>query len=454
MLRYSARVASTHLYSRSSSIPIPVCHLHHNSYGTFNNYPKISGFYDTIILRDEVKPFEKRTPLLPKHVSILKQYGFNILVESSKTRIIPDVEYQHAGAKIIPSFSMWKPDSEARSNPRAVVLGLKELPKVGTKLVSSNNEEITVPDAIYGSHIYFAHIFKYQSGWKNVMQRFDKGDGVLMDLEFLVDDNLQRVAAFGGAAGYAGIAMGLLTWIEQQIDMQNGHHKRVTEMRVRPYASRSELIQDVQQKLEALGKKPKILIVGAAGRCGRGSRECLVDILGGGYADVLYWGRKETHPDTQPEKGIVDCDIVVNDIFAAGDMEPFITMEQIKNYPNRRFSVFVDVSCDITSQKKAFPLNSTLTTFDKPAKRVLQEDEGATKLPLDVVAIDNLPTLIPSYSSRQFAESLFEYLLELKNVDFDESSEDIENTNEAKRVWLRAREKFERKKKEALWENL
>ena len=34
----------------------------------------------------------------------------------------------------------------------------------------------------------FAHCYKQQGGWKDVLGRFEKGNGLLLDLEFLQDD--------------------------------------------------------------------------------------------------------------------------------------------------------------------------------------------------------------------------------------------------------------------------
>lgn len=46
-------------------------------------------------------------------------------------------------------------------------------------------------------------------GWKELLKRFHEGNGTLLDLEFLVDDNGRRVAAFGRSAGFIGMAVGL-----------------------------------------------------------------------------------------------------------------------------------------------------------------------------------------------------------------------------------------------------
>ena len=39
------------------------------------------------------------------------------------------------------------------------------------------------------TYIHFAHIFKKQHGWAPELSRFSKANGLLYDLEFLVDDS-------------------------------------------------------------------------------------------------------------------------------------------------------------------------------------------------------------------------------------------------------------------------
>ena len=43
-------------------------------------------------------------------------------------------------------------------------------------------------------HVQFAHCYKQQAGWEKVLGRFARGNGVLLDLEFLTDSNGRRVA--------------------------------------------------------------------------------------------------------------------------------------------------------------------------------------------------------------------------------------------------------------------
>ena len=56
-----------------------------------------------------------------------------------------------------------------------------------------------------------------QTGWRELLARFREGKGQLLDLEFPNDEKGRRVAAFGYMAGYAGSAVGVDLWCQQQI---------------------------------------------------------------------------------------------------------------------------------------------------------------------------------------------------------------------------------------------
>lgn len=42
-------------------------------------------------------------------------------------------------------------------------------------------------------HIQFSHCYKKQGGWETVLARFPRGGGILLDLEFLVNENGVRI---------------------------------------------------------------------------------------------------------------------------------------------------------------------------------------------------------------------------------------------------------------------
>jgi len=129
-------------------------------------------------------------------------------------------------------------------------------------------KELTVStDPLPHTHIQFAHCYKNQAGWTDVLSRFARGGGTLYDLEFLTDDHGRRVAAFGFHAGFAGAAAGLLTFAARK----EGSDEKVGPLE--PYPNEGEMVKDVRDKLTASGKnvgQVKALIMGALGRCGRG----------------------------------------------------------------------------------------------------------------------------------------------------------------------------------------
>lgn len=129
------------------------------------------------------------------------------------------------------------------------IIGLKEL------------EESTVP--LPHTHIQFAHCYKNQAGWADVLSRFHRGGGTLYDLEFLTDASGRRVAAFGFHAGFAGAAAGALALSAQQKGEKLGH--------LTPFENEEAMVTTVKQLLGGSGKGVKALVIGALGRCGRGA---------------------------------------------------------------------------------------------------------------------------------------------------------------------------------------
>jgi saccharopine dehydrogenase (NAD+, L-lysine-forming) len=68
--------------------------------------------------------------------------------------------------------------------------------------------------------------------------------------------------------------------------------------------------------------------------------------------------------------------------------------------PGRRLSVVADVTCDVTSDRHLLPVYDRLTDWERPVLSVAGDP------PLDVVAIDNLPSLLPVEASTAFSEQL------------------------------------------------
>ncbi|CAR27527.1 ZYRO0D00594p [Zygosaccharomyces rouxii] len=330
-------------------------------------------------LRAETKPLEARAALTPSTVKHLLNKGFKIYVEDSPQSTFNIDEYKRAGAEIVPAGS-WVNAPKDR-----VIIGLKEMP-----------EDDKFP--LVHEHIQFAHCYKNQAGWKDVLKRFIDGKGTLYDLEFLENDQGRRVAAFGFYAGFAGAALGVKDWAFKQTHADSEDLPSVS-----PYPNEQSLIKDIsgayQAALKKGAQKPKVLIIGALGRCGSGATAFLHKV-GIPDANILKWDIKETSRGG-PFPEIAQADIFINCIYLSQPIPPFINY-QLLNQPNRRLRTVVDVSADTTNPHNPIPIYDIATVFPKPTVRV-----PTTVGPkLSVVSIDHLPSLLPREASEFFARDL------------------------------------------------
>lgn len=358
----------------------------------------------TLHLRAETKPLEHRAALTPTTVKQLLSKGFKIYVEESPQSIFKTEEYRKAGAIIVP-FGSWITAPRDR-----IIIGLKEMP-----------EEDKFP--LVHEHIQFAHCYKDQAGWQDVLRRFINGNGTLYDLEFLEDDNGRRVAAFGFYAGFAGAALGLADWAFKQTHKDNEDLPAVS-----PYPNEKALIKDIgreyKKALKTGAKKPRVLIIGALGRCGSGAIDFLKKV---GIPDenIIKWDMKETAKGG-PFQEIADSDIFINCIYLSKPIAPFINYDLL-NKKNRKLRTVVDVSADTTNPHNPIPIYDIATVFNKPTVKV-----NTTAGPkLSVISIDHLPSLLPREASEFFAHDLLPSLEQLPQ-------------RHVAPVWVRAEKLFNR----------
>ena len=77
----------------------------------------------------------------------------------------------------------------------------------------------------------------------------------------------------------------------------------------------------------------------------------------------------------------------------------------------RKLSVIGDIACDPDSDYNPVPVYDRATSWEAPALRAHDDP------PLDVMAIDNLPSLLPVESSEDFAAQLLPSLMTLDNLE-------------------------------------
>jgi saccharopine dehydrogenase (NAD+, L-lysine forming) len=339
-------------------------------------------------VRAEQRLNEDRVGLTPDGAAKLIAAGIKVTVEESSSRAIGIDGYRDAGCEIAIENSWPEAPTEA------IIFGLKELPEDGTPLPHK--------------HIMFGHAFKGQHSGRALLERFKAGGGTLYDLEYLVDESGRRVAAFGYWAGYAGAAVTLKTWAAQQRGEECGP--------VGAYPGKDALLAELGAELDATGvARPKAIVIGALGRVGSGAADLCeaMDIA------VTKWDMAET-ASGGPFPEILDHDLFLNCIFARPGTPVFVPRDALN--ADRKLTAIGDVACDPDSDYNPVPVYDRATTWDAPALRV------ASNPMLDVMAIDNLPSMLPAESSEDYADQLLPSLMTLTDLD--------------KGVWGRARDTF------------
>ena len=327
-------------------------------------------------VRAEPRANEQRVGITPEGVAVLRASGMRVTVEDSGARAIATAGFRAAGAEIAPEGSWPAAPAEA------LIFGLKELPEDGTPLRHR--------------HIMFGHGFKGQPAGQVLLRRFRAGSGTLYDLEYLTDAQGRRVAAFGYWAGYAGAAVTLLAWAAQA---QGGICPPVSV-----WADAGAMEAAVRDALDATGSRPRALVIGALGRVGTGA----TDLCAKSGVEVTQWDMAETaHGGPFPE--VLAHEVFFNCILARPGTPVFVPEEA--RQAERRLRVIGDIACDPDSDFSPVKVYDRVTDWQAP---VIRTHEAPV---LDVMAIDNLPSLLPRESSEDFAAQLLPHLRALDQLD-------------------------------------
>jgi saccharopine dehydrogenase (NAD+, L-lysine forming) len=317
-------------------------------------------------VRAEQRDNETRVGITPEGAASLLERGFEVTVEASDTRVIPTDAYAQIGCTIAPQFS-W-PDAPSD----AIIFGLKELPADGHPLTHR--------------HIMFGHAYKGQSAGRILLERFKAGGGTLYDLEYLTNDAGRRVAAFGYWAGFAGAAVAVKCWAAQT--------RGEVAAPITPSANADDLTHELRTALAPLDTDHlDALVIGALGRVGTGASD-LCKRVG---IPVTGWDMAET-ASGGPFPEILNHTLFFNCILAGPNTPVFVPKSALT--AERQLRVVGDIACDPDSTFNPVPIYSEATSWEAPALRVHENP------PLDVTAIDNLPSMLPLESSEDYAAQL------------------------------------------------
>ena len=333
-----------------------------------------------IFIRNENNPHEYRTPIVPHDISKLIRIGFEVFVESSNTRLFSDDEYILNGAII--THKRWY-DSTFND---ALIIGLKEI----SELEKLHNHK----------HVYFSHSYKKQEGYKKILSAFSKSSSIIYDFEYFIDNNNKRLLSFGFYAGITGGILGMLQYLEKstfEINISNLQY----------WNTHQEMIRFINPNLL---KDIKIAIVGGKGNCGTGVKNIL-DELKIKY-DIFY---KHSNKLLLKKYDIVYNCITLPDNFNEVWFSKYTEF--------KKPIIIVDVSCDYLKANNPIQLYNKNTTWTEPVY-------SYNKF-VDIIAINNLPSLLPKDSSTFFSNKCVELLEEYKQpiVGYWNDNEKIYNDN-------------------------
>jgi len=316
-----------------------------------------------LVIRSELNPFEARTPIIPDDIPALLPL-YNIKVESSTSRCYSDTAYVKVGATVVDA-GYWK------NTKHSYVIGLKEIEYAATPTQTL---------------LHFAHCYKGQEGSKEALALL-KGC-TFIDYEYMVDRDRKRVISFCAQSGKIGCYLALMAY-----------HFRQHNLCDLP-AFKEDQYQSI---LSTMSPLPRVLLIGY-GTAGKRAKEILDQF----HIPATIW----TSTSIPDRSVILDHDILIHAIRLPDDpsihIDPFLTKSDLS--APHKLSIICDITCDMGNPRNTLPLYSAYTTKNKPARRIENS--------IDLIAINNLPSLEPRVSSQQFSSILRTYLPELRYMKY------------------------------------
>jgi saccharopine dehydrogenase (NAD+, L-lysine-forming) len=313
-----------------------------------------------IYIRAETYSKECRSPLVPDDVAILVRQGYHIAIERSSTRCFTDDEFEQAGAEL--TGAKWF-DQE----PSTLILGLKELDHL---------------DLLNGhSHVYFSHCLKNQMGSSTILESFHRSHSKLYDLEYFRKDG-RRCLGFGFYAGLVGAVLGLRQHYNKKM-----YNEDISDLQ--PWTSMDEMYEYVKVS-------PVYVAVIGNGRSSKGVQHILQTF--GVVFDII-----------ERDQTVVPYiyDILINCITLD---EAYDKVWLSPEYMHKKSLLVVDISCDYTKKNTPITIYKEATTWKNP---VVYSNN------VSVIAIDNLPSLLPRESSSDFSKKLAELLQQYGDSSWD-----------------------------------
>jgi saccharopine dehydrogenase (NAD+, L-lysine-forming) len=325
-----------------------------------------------IYIRDEYIDNEYRTPLVPNDIKRLIDNNFIIYIELSNKRIYTDNDYLKIDNRIIITNIKWY-ENEFKD---ALIIGLKDFNK--DEYSKLNNHK----------HLYFSHSFKNQIDSNFILSSFKKSNSYIYDFEYFLDKYNKRLISFGFFAGIVGGFLGLYQYINKKL-----YNKNIQNLT--SYKNYSDMVSIIKEytNLYDIINNINICIIGHNGNSGKG----VIDILSKLNIKYTIINRNFN------KESLTNYDIFYNCILL--NEQNILLYDEYSNFT--KYITIVDISCDYSKKNNPIKLYNKQTTWENP----VYEYNNI----VDIIAINNLPSLLPKDSSDYFSSKLVDILL---NYDY------------------------------------
>lgn len=361
------------------------------------------------IIKETKIPTDNRVALTPKHIADL-QRNFpqdEFVVESSDIRAYSDESYRREGIRVTDNVE----DCD-------ILFGIKEA-----------NSSTLIPGKHY---FFFGHIAKMQAYNRPLLQAMMRKGITFSDYEYLVDDDNQRVCAFGWWAGVVGVYYTLRGY---------GLRHRLFDL---PLPDRHFTLDTLKAALKSVTLPAVKLLVTGNGRVSHGAQYILEEI------DAVRLTEKEFLSDTPlttlsfcsadadrlvaPNNGEAfswedfthnptnyhsefmrwgrHADILLSAHFWSPNSPVYLSKENLAD-PTLKIRFIGDVTCDIQGSLKSTLRASThdLPYYDYNPKTGEEEPAFSDDNNITVMAVDTCPNALALDTSAYFGDMLMTHVL-------------------------------------------
>lgn len=360
------------------------------------------------IIKETKIPVDNRVALTPSQVALLnEQYpNHNIVVQSSDIRAYTDEEYRQNGVEIVDDLS----DCD-------VLFGIKEA-----------RIESLIPNKHY---IFFGHIAKMQSYNRPLIQAMIEKKLTFSDYEYLVDDDNQRVCAFGWWAGVVGVYYTL-----------RGYGLR-SKLYTLPKPDITFTLDELLNNLCSVTLPAVKLLITGNGKVSQGAQYVLNfikarhlnedEFLSTKQVDSISYAvakaeslvkRKDNRPfdsidfRTNPQDYKSDfmhwaknTDILICAHYWAAEAPVYLTSGELQD-KELRIKMIGDVTCDIMGSIHSTVRSSTHAEPYYDYNPITKSEETAFSNinNISVMAVDTCPNALPRDTSKYFGEMLIKHV--------------------------------------------